>query len=142
MSPVLYAEDEPDDIFFMRYVWEIAGIPNPLFDVKDGEEAIEYLAGKGTFADREKYPLPCLLLLDLSMPGKSGFDVLRWLRQQPDLKQMNVVIISGSNQESDIESARKLGVSDYIVKPSGVHKLLEIIQEKKDEWLPKEALTD
>jgi len=138
MLPVLYAEDEPDDIFFMRYIWELVGIPNPLVEVKDGQEAIDYLAGQGTFSDRKQYPLPCLLLLDLNMPGKSGFDVLRWIRQQPNLTSLKVVVVSGSNQEADIATARSLGITDYIIKPSGLHTLLEIVQAKKDVWLPKE----
>ena len=139
VKPVLYAEDDPDDVFFMHHVWELAAIPNPLIDVKDGQQAIDYLAGQGAFRDRKQYPFPCLLLLDLNMPGKSGFDVLRWLSERPKLNSLKVVIISGSNQEADIEAARNFGITDYIIKPSGVYKLLEIVQEKKDSWLPKEA---
>jgi len=131
----LYAEDEGDDVFFMHYVWELAGIPNPLIDVKDGQEAIDYLEGKGHFSDREKYPLPCLLLLDLNLPGINGFEVLRWVRQQPELKSLKVVIVSGSNQDTDVETARSLGITDYIVKPASPNRLLEILQEKKADWL-------
>jgi CheY-like chemotaxis protein len=138
VKPVLYAEDERDDVFFMRYAWELAGIPNPLIDVQDGQEAIDYLAGKGRFSDREKHPLPCLLLLDLNLPGQNGFEVLRWVRQQPELKSLKVVIVSGSNQETDIKTARGLGITDYIVKPSTPNSLVEIIQEKRGLWLPKE----
>ena len=138
MKPVLYAEDERDDVFFMRYAWELAGIPNPLVEVKDGREAIDYLAGQGIYSDREKHPLPCLLLLDLNLPGKNGFDVLRWLRKQPLFKRLKVVIVSGSNQENDMATARSLGVTDYIVKPSSPKLLLEIIQQKKGSWFPKE----
>ena len=139
MKPVLYAEDEPDDVFFMHYVWELAAVPNPLVDVKNGQQAIDYLAGQGLFADRQKQPLPCLLLLDLNLPGKNGFDVLRWVRQQPDLKSLKVVIVSGSNQETDIETARSLGITDYIVKPSSPKRLLEIFQEKRGLWLTNDA---
>jgi len=138
VKPVLYAEDDPDDIFFMHHVWELAAIQNPLIDVKDGQQAIDYLAGQGTFSDRNQYPFPCLLLLDLNMPGRTGFDVLHWLSERPKLKSLKIVIVSGSNQEADIETARSFGITDYIVKPSGVYKLLEIIQEKRDAWLPKE----
>ena len=119
----------------MRHVWELAGIPNPLIDVKDGQEAIDYLEGKGHFSDREKYPLPCLLLLDLNLPGMNGFEVLRWVRQQPELKSLKVVIVSGSNQDTDVETARSLGITDYIVKPASPNRLLEILQEKKGDWL-------
>ena len=122
----------------MQYAWELAGIPNPLIHVKDGQEVIDYLGGKGLFAEREKHPLPCLLLLDLNLPGQNGFDVLRWIRQLSDLKSLKVVIVSGSNQESDMETARSLGITDYIVKPSSPNKLLQVIQEKKGGWLPNE----
>ena len=138
MKPVLYAEDERDDVFFMRYAWELAGIPNPLVEVKDGQEAIDYLSGQGIYSDREKHPLPCLLLLDLNLPGKNGFDVLRWVREHAEFKLLKVVIVSGSNQESDMEKARSLGVTDYIVKPSSPKLLLQIVQEKKESWFLKE----
>lgn len=137
MEPVLYVEDQPDDVFFMQHVWELAEIQNPLIDVKDGQEAIDYLAGRNTFSDRKKHPLPCLVLLDLNLPRKNGFEVLRWIREQPKLKDLKVVIISGSNQGSDQENARKLGIVDYIVKPTGLNRLLEIVREKIDQWLPK-----
>ncbi len=139
MKPVLYAEDEGDDVFFMRHVWELASIPNPLIDVKDGQEAIDYLEGKGHFSDREKYPLPCLLLLDLNLPGINGFEVLRWVRQQPEVKSLKVVIVSGSNQDTDVETARSLGITDYIVKPTSPSRLLEILEEKKGDWLSTEG---
>jgi len=64
--------------------------------------------------------------------------VLRWLKERPKLKSLKVVIVSGSNQEADLETARSFCITDYIVKPAGVYKLLEIIQEKKKDWLPKE----
>jgi len=137
VKPVLYVEEQPDDVFFMQNVWELAGIQNPLIDVKDGQEAIDYLAGRNSFTDRKKHPLPCLVLLDLNLPGKNGFEVLRWIRAQPKLKDLKVVVISGSNQERDIENARKLGIADYLVKPTGLNRLLEIVREKIGQWLPK-----
>jgi len=133
---VLYAEDEPDDLFFMRYVWELAGIANPLVEFQDSREAMDYLAGKGEFADRKKHPLPCLLLLDLNLPGKSGFDLLRWIRNQPGLVSLPVIVVSGSNQESDVEKAQALGIADYIIKPSSVVHLEKIVREKLERWLP------
>ena len=138
VEPVLYVEDQPDDVFFMQHVWEIAGIKQPLIIVKDGQEAIDYLAGKGAFADRKKSPLPCLVLLDLNLPVKNGFEVLKWIRQQPNLKELKVVVVSGSNQERDIENARTLGITDYLVKPSGLNRLMEAIQGKIHQWLAKE----
>ena len=139
MKPVLYADDEPDDRFFMHYAWEQAGIANPLLDAADGQEAIDYLAGHGPFATRRKHPLPCLLLLDLNMPGKNGFEVLHWVRAYPPLKTLPVVIISGSNQPSDRERAQELGITDYVVKPPSVTDLVELLRAKKKLWLPGAA---
>jgi CheY-like chemotaxis protein len=135
MKPVLYAEDDANDVFFMRHVWKQAGVPNPLIHVKDGRQAIDYFAGHGHYADRKKHPLPCLLLLDLNLPGKDGFEVLRWLRQTPGFETFKVVVVSGSNQTADIAAAQKLGVTDYIIKTPIPKKLLETILEKKDLWL-------
>ena len=140
-SPVLYAEDDSDDVFFLRHAWNHAGIANQLINVPDGQQTIDYLSGQGPFADREKHPLPCLLLLDLNMPGKNGFDVLRWIRQQPDLDSLKIVILSGSNQERDINFAQRLGIIDYIVKPNDLRELTALIQKKKNTWLPTESMT-
>lgn len=138
MKPVLYAEDDVDDVFFLRYAWELAQVPHPLIDVRNGQQALDYLDGQGRYADRQQHPLPCLVLLDLNMPGKSGFEVLRWIRQHPRLQSLKVVVVSGSNQETDIETAQRLGATDYLVKPSDPSRLLEIIQEKKGLWLPND----
>jgi CheY-like chemotaxis protein len=134
LPPVLYAEDARDDVFFMRRALELAGIPNALVTVKDGQQAIDYLAGQGAFSDRQRHPLPCLLLLDLKLPVRSGFEVLRWVRQQPALQQLRIVIVSGSNQETDLDLARSLGVIDYVVKPSSPRRLLDIVRKGKDAW--------
>jgi CheY-like chemotaxis protein len=134
-APVLYAEDEPNDVFFMRFAWEEARVPNPLVVLKDGQQAIDYLAGQGPFADREKHPLPCLLLLDLNLPLRNGFDVLRWIREHPALASLKVVIVSGSEMDSDMAMARSLGITEYVVKPSSLMTLLDIIEQRHKLWL-------
>jgi len=139
MKPVLYADDDVNDVFFMQHVWEELAIPNPLIDVNDGDAAIDYLTGNGAFADRAKYPLPCLLLLDLSMPAKTGFEVLRWIRAHPRLKTLSVVIVSGSNQERDVEAVKQLGITDYLVKPTTLNQLTESIRARLSLWLPETA---
>ena len=138
---MLYAEDEPDDVFFLREAWETVGVPNPLIAVKDGQEAIDYLAGNGPYADRKQYPFPCLLLLDINLPVKSGFDVLRWINQNLSRERLKVVILTGSNQETDIQMARELGVTEYIVKPSNPMRLSKIVEEEKDRWFASKKQT-
>lgn len=134
MKPVLYVDDDDNDAFFMCHAWEVSGIDTPVIHLKDGQTAIDYLAGHGPYADREKHPLPCLLLLDLKMPRKSGFDVLDWIRQHPEMGCFRIVIVSGSDQKADVEHARGLGAIDYIVKSPILNVLTHILRERKDYW--------
>ena len=135
IEPVLYAEDQADDVFFMRDAWSRAGLPHPFISVHDGQQAINYLAGNDPYADRKKHPLPCLLLLDLKLPRQSGFDVLRWIREHPTLNQLKVVIVSGSDHEADVAAARELGITDYIVKPPVPSRLVDIVRNRHARWL-------
>ena len=135
-TPVLYAEDDEDDIFFMQVAWEKAAVSNPLITVKDGKQAMQYLMGEGAFADRQQYPAPCLLLLDLKLPIVTGFEVLQWLRGNPALKDLKVVIVSSSGQQLDIDLARKIGIQDYMAKPGVPGRLVEIVRALKERWLP------
>src|SRR4051794_32895735 len=95
---LLLVEDNPDDVFFMRRALKAADVSNPLHLVVDGREAINYLEGAGQFADRSKFPLPCLVLLDLKLPHYSGHEVLRWIRERDDLKSLIVVVLTTSNE--------------------------------------------
>jgi|SRR5215470_4293662 len=125
---VLYVEDDESDVFLMRRVWQKVGIPNPLLVVRDGQEATEYLLGVGEFADRAEYPLPTLMLLDLSLPRMSGFEVLAWLRCQEDgIRALPVVILSSSALFADIAAAKALGISDYWVKSGDPRRLEQMV---------------
>jgi CheY-like chemotaxis protein len=117
MWNVLYVEDEVDDAFFMRRSFRRAGLEESLSVVEDGQAAIDYLSGRGVFAHRLKYPLPSLVLLDLNLPTVSGFQVLEWIRQQPEFRRLAVVIFSSSARAEDRLRARELGASDYVEKP-------------------------
>jgi CheY-like chemotaxis protein len=90
--------------------------------------AIDYLSGAGPFADRQKHPLPCLVLLDLKFPKLNGLEVLAWIRQQSSLKKLVVVMFSSSSQPADVDRAYELGANSYIQKPAGVEHTLEIAQ--------------
>src|SRR5207247_4698580 len=94
---ILVADDSEEDILVMRKAFEKGGGGNPVLAVKSGEEAISYLKGEGPYSNRKEYPLPELLLLDLKMPGRDGFEVLRWIRQRPGLRGMRVVVLTSSD---------------------------------------------
>src|SRR3954468_16630522 len=126
MKPILYAEDEPDDVFFMQRAFRQAGIEHPLLAVRDGAEAIAYLSGKGKYSNRDAYPLPRLVLLDLNMPESSGFDVLNWIRSTPAVSTLPVLVLTSSSHPSDIERASLLGANGYLVKPGKPERLVDV----------------
>ncbi|HVM48481.1 MAG TPA: response regulator [Candidatus Acidoferrum sp.] len=122
---VLYAEDEETDVLLMRLALKRSGLPCVLMAVSDGAEAIDYLSGNGDFADRARHPLPCLVLLDLKMPRKTGFEVLSWMRQQEQFARLPVIIYTSSGGEDDRERARALGATEYTVKKADVGDMAE-----------------
>ncbi len=134
-SPVLYVEDEENDVLFVRMGLERAGLHHPLQVATNGKQAIDYLAGNGHFANREQYPLPSLVLLDLNLPIRSGFEVLQWLRQQPQFQSLPVVVFTASSQESDREKARQMGANAFITKPANMFNLQELLKRIESHWL-------
>lgn len=134
MQTILLAEDNPDSVLLIQRAFRRASIPHPIQVVPDGESAILYLTGSDRYADREKYPFPSLVLLDLKIPIKSGHEVLEWLRQQPHLKRLPVVILTSSKERSDINLAYDLGANSYLVKPVGFDNLLETIKTLHHYW--------
>jgi CheY-like chemotaxis protein len=134
-KPILYADDDENDQFLMERAFEKSGIPHPLKLASDGKQAIAYLAGADGYADRTKHPLPCLVMLDLSMPGKTGHEVLQWIRSQPHLAGLPAVVLTSSNQDSDIHRAYLLGASGFMIKPGDPLELLQIVKAIEQHWL-------
>jgi CheY-like chemotaxis protein len=132
---ILLAEDEETDVFLLQRAFKAADISNPLFVVRDGEEAIEYLSGGGAFSDRRAHPLPALLILDIKMPKKTGMEVLQWLRKQPVLNSLPVLMMSSSALPRDIERAYQLGANAFVVKPSGTEERAQLASYIKGFWL-------
>src|SRR5882762_10250247 len=132
---ILLAEDREDDIALVRKAFAKAYIQNPLHVVRDGEEAIAYLQGEGRYYNRDEYPLPDLLLLDLKMPRMDGFDVLKWLRQQPGLSSLRVVVLTSSEDMRDVNVAYKLGANSFMVKPMDFQNFVEMSKFLSGYWL-------
>lgn len=126
---VLAAEDEESDAVLLQLAFSRAGLSNLLVIVRDGQEAIDYLGRYLPFAGGDSDPLPSLLLLDLKMPRRTGFDVLTWLKDKPQFKDLPVVVLSSSSHESDIRRARELGAWDYHIKPHGLHQFVQLIKQ-------------
>jgi len=131
----LLAEDEPNDVFLFQHALAQAEVKNPLYTVSDGQEAIEYLSGAGKFSDRNHFPFPSLLILDVKMPRQTGMDVLQWLRQDENLRCLPTIVLSSSAHPDDVDKAYQLGANAFIVKPSSVGSRLELARMLKDFWL-------
>jgi len=127
--PLLLVEDSKDDIVLMKLALKKAGIKNPLHIVNDGPEAIEYVTGSGAFADRENYPLPALIFLDLKLPLMSGHEVLMWIRKRDHLSSTVIVVLTASENPEDLRRASRLGAHSYLVKPSTAQELADQLLE-------------
>ena len=134
-ASLLIVEDDENDVFFLQHAFAQAKIENPLQIARDGQEAIDYLSGTNSFADRSKYPLPYLILLDLKMPRKTGMDVLEWLSEQAELRCLPVVVFTSSAHRTDIERAYELGANAFVVKPASMEKRAELAKAIGLFWL-------
>ena len=137
---ILLAEDLEDDILLIQRAFVAAKIATPLHIVRDGEEAVEYLEGIGKYSNRAEYPLPDLLLLDLKMPKMDGMEVLRWLRNQPELKALRVVVLTSSEDIYDVNRAYELGANSFLVKPLEFINYPALVRTLNTFWL-KESQT-
>lgn len=123
---MLLVEDNEDDVFLMQRLLRKANITVPVQVVTDGKQAVDYLAGADPYQDRSRYPMPDLMFLDLKLPFLHGFEVLRWIREQPHLKQLRVIVLSSSLEDKDREKAQALG-APYIVKPPSPEILVRAV---------------
>ena len=130
----LVAEDDQDTQILIKRAFKKADLAPPIYFTNDGHETIRYLSGDGDYADRTRYPMPALLLLDLKMPLRDGFDVLRWIRAQAHLRRLVVIMFSGSSLEQDVEEAFNLGVNSFVMKPVSFSELLQVILAIHHYW--------
>jgi CheY-like chemotaxis protein len=134
MKTILLAEDSEDDVFFFKRALERKGIKNPLQIVSDGKAAIDYLSGKGDYADRKKHPLPDLIFLDIQMPKHNGHEVINWLRNQTHLPYLPVVMLSSSSEQKDLNAAYRLGTNAYLVKTGDPQLLATMLEQTTRFW--------
>lgn len=135
LSTVLLVEDNEDDAELIAYAFGKAGIGNPLVTVSDGDAAVAFVEGGGAYADRERHPLPGLILLDLKLPRRSGFEVLEAVRRNEPTQATPVVVLTSSDQTSDIERAYRLGANAYLVKPVSRESLLAMVRTLDAFWI-------
>jgi CheY-like chemotaxis protein len=132
---MLQVEDDENDRLLLKIAQETAKLLMNLITVEDGEQAIAYLKGEGAYSNRTRSPLPSLVLLDLKLPRKGGFEVLEWIRGQQSLKDLPVIVMSSSAQECDRLRALRSGANAYLVKPILLASLVEMIERIYFQWL-------
>lgn len=131
----LLLEDSENDAVLVQRAFEKGNILNPLVTLRNAEDGMAYLLGAGPYKNREDFPVPALVLLDLKLPGIDGFDFLLWLRQQPGLEKIRVVVLSSSERVRDIDRAYKLGANSYLIKPLDFERFVEISLALNGYWL-------
>jgi len=131
---ILYVDDDENDIRLAQFAAEPAGIAEYLHTVNSAPQAIDYLQGYSSYADRRKFPLPRVILLDLRMPRMNGFDFLRWLRSQPDLTGIVTIVFTASGHPDDVIRASHLGANAFVQKPSSQSELIRFMQTLKAFW--------
>jgi CheY-like chemotaxis protein len=132
---ILHVEDDPNDVLLVELAFKKAALSCVLNVVNDGEEAIQYLSATEANDDGQRNPVPTLLLLDVKLPRRSGMEVLAWIRGRDDLRRVPVVMLTSSNQPSDVNRAYDLGVNSYLVKPSALDELVQMVKKLSAYWL-------
>ena len=132
---ILLAEDNHADVLLLERAFEHIGVDVLLHVVENGEQAISYLEGEGKYQRREEFPLPDLLLLDLKMPLANGFEVIEWVRAQPRLAGLRIVVLTTSEQLRDVDRAHRLGANSFLVKPVSFDEFKETVRTLCDYWL-------
>ena len=134
-ATILLVEDSEDDVFFMRRALKLAGVTNPLQVAPDGQVAMDYLGGVGQFANREEFPLPAIVLLDLRLPLIPGFEVLKWLRSQTQFECVPVIVLTSSREDRDMQRAYALHANSFLVKSPDPSHTAGMVKTLTEYWL-------
>ncbi len=133
-KPVLWVEDDENDVFLIGRAIRKAGLAQPNL-VRDGVEAVAYLSGAGPYVDRDAHPFPSIVLLDLKLPKMSGFEVLRWIRERPEIRRVPVIMFTSSSERADVDRAYDLGANGYLLKSVDHEDLVMALKRLRDFWL-------
>ena len=134
-ATVLHVDDDPNDTALLQAATLKACVGFDLENVEDGDKAIAYLSGADKYADRNRYRVPSMVLLDLKMPRATGFEILKWIRQHPTFRRMTVIVLSGSESQDDITHAYDAGADSYLIKPLGFEALVKLVHRINEIWM-------
>jgi CheY-like chemotaxis protein len=135
-GPVLLVEDDISDFRLIQRAFAKIRPNVPMIRLSHGDEAVAYLAGDAPYENRSLHPFPCVILLDIKLPRRSGFEVLEWIRsQESTLKRVPVIMLTSSNHHVDVNKAYELGVNSYLVKPSNNSELEQLVSTFREYWV-------
>lgn len=134
-AQILLVEDNRMDVELTLDAFREARLMNTIHVAPTGQDALDYLFGRGRYADRATYPLPDLILLDLKLPGIDGFEVLRQIKTTPILKRLPVIILTSSREEGDRALSYDRGANSYLVKPVSFEGFLEVVRQIEGYWV-------
>jgi CheY-like chemotaxis protein len=133
-GPILVLEDNEDDAALLKRALQKNGITSPVIVLNDGNEGVAYLSGKGEYGDRDLFPVPNVLIIDLKMPKMGGLDFLRWLKGHPEFRVIPTIVLSSSMQDRDVLTAYQLGANSYHVKPSSFEDFQALVKTVYSYW--------
>ncbi len=140
LGHILIGEEDGNYACILQLALQQAGISNPVQLAPTPAQVISYLSGVGAFADRERYPLPAVIILGMRLPLLNGFDLLRWIRRRPSFRTIPIAVLSGSEFPGEAKVARELGADFYSVKPFRFEELVRTARWIRQEWLqPSES---
>jgi CheY-like chemotaxis protein len=134
-APILLVEDNIMDVELTLDAFEEARFDHAVHVARNGQEALDYLLGRDIYADRQTYPLPRVILLDLKMPGIDGFEVLRQIKTSPALKRIPIIVLTSSREEGDLVLSYDQGANSYLVKPVSYEGFVKVVHKIEDYWL-------
>jgi CheY-like chemotaxis protein len=135
LATILLVEDDASDAALLCRAFEKANVLNPIVHLKDGDSALGYLAGAGVYQDRSKFPLPALILLDLKLPGTTGLQLLQWMRVQPEIRRIPVVVLTSDEDPKTINAAYDLGANSYLLKTGDLDRIAYVVETIQRYWM-------
>ena len=135
LATILLVEDEASDAALVQRAFQKAKILNPVIHLRNGDEALGYLAGVGKYTDRIQHPLPALIMLDLKLPGMTGLQLLQWMRTHRQVRRIPVVVLTQDENPTTINAAYDLGANSYLVKPGDPAEVARLVEAIQRYWM-------
>lgn len=132
---LLRVDDNPDDLLLFQLAWEKAGLTNPIRFTATRKEAVDYLEGRGKYADRQAFPLPAVIVIDMRLPDGNASEFLRWIRVHPTLSKLVVIVLSGTAHQEDVNEAYRLGANSFLLKSANSRHLQHTVNLIQSYWL-------